>query len=270
MALIDPAEFFIKQASSIEGTLMPSLNSIDLTPQVHLDYQCRFGNFNVNPAEFFHLNSKLVRGSTRKIAANPEHVNSVIQSYIETSYNPAPESVDDMDASPIVAFELWRQQVPEYLHGLGQHSVERYYAFDTLVLTGNTLNKVLPGKSILWTDRLLTEAQLTAFNNALYGVAAEALSQSSSVLMIVGCPWRYMMMYGPRGYRKMLIDIGFVLSALNPAFEDGKAMMIDHFYDNEIDRILGLDGIERSIQTIIICADKALDVVDSATSEDKK
>ncbi len=269
MALIDPAEYFIKQTSSVEGTLMPPINSIDLMPQVHLDYQCRFGDFNVNPAELFHENSKLVRGSTRKIASDPNYVNSIIQTYIDTSYNPIPESVDNIDVSPILPFEIWQQQVPDYLHKLGRHDVKQYYAFDTLILSGNTLNKILPGKSILWTEQLLSEAQLEAFNHAFYGVAVEALSRSSCVLMIIGCPWRYMMMYGPRGYRKMLIDIGFVLSTLNPALEDGKAIMVDHFYDNEIDRILGFDGVERSIQVIIACADRVLEAVESASTEDE-
>ncbi len=59
------------------------------------------------------------------------------------------------------------------------------------------------------------------------------------------------MMFGTKGYRKMLLDLGYILGYYEEEMQSGKMTQLDYFYDNEVDRFLDLDGIEQSIQCVL-------------------
>lgn len=235
MVFIDPADYILEQQTTAEGTFMPPLNSIDLMPEVYREFQCRFGEQSINPAEFYHENSKIIRSSTRRIAENKESIDQIIQHYLETPYNFDPETISDINASPILPAFQWHQEVPKYLHTLGLFSPKRFYAIDAYVLTGNKLRKVLPNKQILVKDRNYNAEKLTKLTNAFYGPNKSATSEHDSLLFLVGCPWRYMMLFSAKGYRKMLLDLGYILGYYEKEIETGLMTQLDYFYDNEIE-----------------------------------
>lgn len=251
MSFTDPADYFLGQKTTAEGTFMPPVNSIDLMPEVYREFQCRFGDFSVNAAEFFHENSKVIRGSTRQISQNQESIDEVIEHYINTSYNFSPETIDNINDTPILPAFQWHQEVPECLHGLGINNYRRFYAIDAYVLTGNKLRKVLPNKQILVKDRVFDETKINKLHAAFYGPNAAAGQQYESFVFLVGCPWRYMMLFGVKGYRRMLMDLGAILADFDTEINSGALSQLEYFYDNEIDRFLDLDGIEQSIQCVL-------------------
>lgn len=257
MPFIDPADYFLDQKTTAEGTFMPPINSIDLLPEVYREFQCRFGELSINPAEFFHENSKVSRHTTRRIAENQQSINEIIQYYMDTPYNYSPDTVNSMNSSPILPVFEWHKEVPECLHSLGQHNPKRFYAIDVYVLTGNKLRKILPNKQILVKDRNYNELKLGKLNQSFYGPNADLVSEQDSLVFFVGCPWRYMMLFGAKGYRKMLIDLGCILSCYENEIQSGQMTQLDYFYDNEVDRFLMLDGIEQSIQCIFGVKDKS-------------
>ncbi|KZY45470.1 MULTISPECIES: hypothetical protein [Pseudoalteromonas] len=251
MPFIDPADYFLDQKTTAEGTFMPPINSIDLLPEVYREFQCRFGELSINPAEFFHENSKVSRHTTRRIAENQESIDQIIQHYMDTPYNYSPDTVSDMNVSPILPAFEWHKEVPQCLHSLGQFAPRRFYAIDAYVLTGDKLRKILPNKQILVKDRNYDAAKLEKLNQSFYGPSAGSVSTQDSLVFLVGCPWRYMMMFGTKGYRKMLLDLGYILGYYEEEMQSGKMTQLDYFYDNEVDRFLDLDGIEQSIQCVL-------------------
>lgn len=251
MAFIDPADYFLAQRTTAEGTFMPPINSVDLLPEIHREFQCRFGDFSVNPAEFFHENSKVIRSSTRRIAQNQQSIEQVIQHYLETPYNFSPDTVADISQSPILPAVQWRQEVPTALHQLGILNYKAFFAVDAYVLSGNQLRKILPNKQILVKDRNFSDKHLHKLQQAFYGPDTQATNKYQHFVFLVGSPWRYMMLFGPRGYRKMMLDLGQIMSGYQTELRQGTLVQLDYFYDNEIDRFLELDGVEQSIQLVL-------------------
>lgn len=251
MPFTDPADYFLSQRTTAEGTFMPPINCVDLLPELHREFQCRFGDLSLNAAEFYHENSKVIRSSTRRIAQNQESIASFIQHYIDTPYNYSPETVSDIGQSPILPAFQWRQQVPPAIHQLGIRDYLRYFALDAYVLSDNQLCKVLPNKQILVKDRIFGADKMKKLQAAFYGPDLEAGHTFRHLVFFVGCPWRYMMLYGPKGYRRMLMDLGHILAGLQPHIEKGALCPLEYFYDNEIDRFLDLDGIEQSVQFVL-------------------
>jgi hypothetical protein len=253
MIRIDPSQYFLAHPTSLEGTFIPPVNCVDLAAQTHLDFQFRFGKAAPHPAEVFHENSKRIRASTRAVAADQEAVETLIDRYMDTAYNPDPKSVGDLAASPIEVRQQWNSRLPTALHRLGLVHVRRHFSFDTLVLSKETLHRILPGKSIVWLEREYGPAQLQRFRAAFFGPGSTGFDAEATYAFIVGVPWRYMMLFGPRGYRLMLMDIGAILASLGAKSGDGPVQLVEHYYDNEVDRFLHLDGVEHSVQAILRC-----------------
>jgi len=247
----DPASFFNNYAGAVEETLLPPVNSIDLAPQAHREYQCRLGNRVESIAELFHDNSKNIRGSTRRMFEDLQARDAIIKRQIETSYAPDSDKIRDIEKSAVMPRDVWRKRVPAVLHPLGLRRLRRFYAIDAYVLSGHELMRVLPGKSILWKERNLDDYDLELLTRSFFGPVEGDVDQFSALVFFIGVPWRHMMLYGPRGYRAMLMDLGIILADFEPAMERAELVHIEHFYDNEVDRILGFDGISHSIQAVV-------------------
>lgn len=247
----DPANFFNHYAGAIEETLLPPVNSVDIAPQVHREYQCRLGNRTDNIAEVFHDNSKNIRRSTRRMFEDIEARDEIIKRQLDTSYAPDPEKIEDIEKSAVVPRSVWCKQVPTVLHPLGLRRAHRFYAIDAYVLNGNELLRILPGKSILLKERYLEHADIKALKRSFFGPLEGKFDEFAVLAFFMGVPWRHMMLYGPRGYRIMLMDLGIILADFEPALQKSKLVQIEHFYDNEIDKLLGFDGITQSVQAII-------------------
>jgi hypothetical protein len=69
------------------------------------------------------------------------------------------------------------------------------------------------------------------------------------VLFVLACPWRYMFLAGPRGYRHTLLDVGRVLHHLEtlPALQACRVRVVQDFHDTAVDRFCHADGLERSV-----------------------
>lgn len=251
MRMVDPAVFFESHPGAIEETLLPPWNSVDLAAMVHRDYQCRLGSRSENIAELYHDNSKNVRGSTRQIYCDQRSAEHILRHQIESSYAPDPDHIGNLQESAAIPRTQWTHDVPAALHGLGLKRVERFYAIDAYVLSDARLLKILPGKSILWLERHLDASDMASLHDSFFGPAAQAARNSGALVFFVGVPWRHMMLRGPRGYRSMLVDLGVILADFEPAMRAREIVQLEHFYDNEVDRILGFDGIVHSVQAIL-------------------
>lgn len=73
------------------------------------------------------------------------------------------------------------------------------------------------------------------------------------MLFLIACPWRYMLLYGPRGYRHTLLDLGRLLGYFQYRCEfDGHLLTIHQdFLDTKADDFVQADGVERSVYALL-------------------
>jgi hypothetical protein len=59
---------------------------------------------------------------------------------------------------------------------------------------------------------------------------------------------------GPRGYRRALLDCGALIQLLSSltARVNGTLAVTTDFYDRELDSVLGLDGVERTVAAVAV------------------
>lgn len=88
----------------------------------------------------------------------------------------------------------------------------------------------------------------TRVDSAFLGIDSDGLDGPSAILVMTGAFWRSMAKYGPRGYRYVLQESGHLgQNLLLAAATTGLAALpVGGFYDDEVDRILGIDGINEA------------------------
>lgn len=83
---------------------------------------------------------------------------------------------------------------------------------------------------------------------AFLGIEAGSSDGASGFLVMTGAFWRSMAKYGPRGYRYILQESGHLSQnlLLAAAAIDVAALPVGGFYDDDVDGILGVDGIHEA------------------------
>jgi SagB-type dehydrogenase family enzyme len=126
------------------------------------------------------------------------------------------------------------------------------HPFETYVLVNNVEGLKLGLYRFLALDHKLQEINL---EEDLADRIAEACYRQSFVkncaatFIFVAITYRTYWRYGERGYRYMHLDAGHVCQNLYLAAESigGGACAIGAFYDDELNNILGFDGVERFV-----------------------
>jgi SagB-type dehydrogenase family enzyme len=82
-----------------------------------------------------------------------------------------------------------------------------------------------------------------------------SLAASSSVaIVITGVFWRSRFKYGQRGYRFTLLEAGHVAQnlVLAAAGLELSALPLGGFYDREVERAIGVDGVDESALYVVL------------------
>jgi hypothetical protein len=110
---------------------------------------------------------------------------------------------------------------------------------------------------VLWVELLLTHSDRERLGDAIVGLPPPVLARARATLFLVLAPWRYMVLLGPRGYRRALMDAGALLRACRSlAGEHGlRAESTLDFYDHRVDEVLSLDGVERTVVAVVAVCD---------------
>ena len=130
---------------------------------------------------------------------------------------------------------------------------ELLYSIDLLVLRGGLLTRLFPQAPHLWTERLMADQERQMLGTK-FGLPPEAWEGTEAVLFLVACPWRYMLLHGPRGYRHTLLDVGRLLAYFEEkAGAHGLDLAVQqNFHDSVVDRFILADGLERSTYAVLI------------------
>lgn len=239
----------------LEESIVPSPHSIDLAHSPESDFLYRQVRPKPHVAELYHENSKLHPYTTLQPVADPRVHEQIRQWFFDTAYAVKAEYLLHEDP----ALRLSLDDLPPPLADLLQPFSEPgtyanlLYSIDLLVLYGGLLTRLFPEAPYLWTEREIND-QERQFLGMKLGVEPETWAEHTvAVLFAVACPWRYMLLHGPRGYRHTLLDVGRLLAYVEqeaPMHTFDVAVQ-QNYHDSAIDRMILADGLERSAYAIV-------------------
>lgn len=242
--------------SLIEETLFPSPNSVEFTRTPQNEYILRFGNHTANIAELFQENTKLIPYSTMIGAFDEQEYQEARKWYFTSSYRIKEE---DLKQDQTHYMMTKHHELPEPIRTLFAPFAEEgdltslLFSVDLFYLSGNRLVRQVPQTDYLWFEKNLTQFEQQLFRSSLLRVPQDKLADTKDFLILVGVPWRYMMFFGPRGYRKMMYEAGALMNRLaESATKLGLGpILCDDFFDARVDRVMLMDGTERTTLAII-------------------
>ena len=238
----------------LEAPIVPSPHSIDLSHSAASDYLYRQVKPKPHVAELYHENSKLSPHSTLQVPADTSMLEQVRRWFFETAYR--------VDEETLVAnglgLRISYNQFPKWLQGpLNLFSrqgslADLLYAIDLLVLHDGMLVRIVPESDYLWIEREVKN-EATLLPDLFWRLPSVSIEEYSTMLIVVACPWRYMLIYGPRGYRHTLLDIGRLLGYFQYQYESYGYPVTIHqdFLDAKADEFVQADGVERSVYALL-------------------
>ena len=239
-----------------EETVLPSPNSTDLLRTTRTDYMLRFDSRTTHIAELFQENTKLTPYSPLRPPDGEEELSHAKKFYFSTSYR---MQEDDVEPGMMDRVRLRHADLPAELARLmgplGKDGplASLLYGVDLFLLHRGRLLRVIPYTDGLWVEKRMLPGEEELFRRSILRQPAEAIAQSTAFLCVVAVPWRHMMVLGPRGYRHMMLEAGNLLAQLQFIANQLKLsprVSLD-FYDARVDKVLLLDGTERTTLAII-------------------
>ena len=238
----------------LETPIIPSPHSVDLSHSAASDYLYRQARLKPHVAELYHENSKLSPHSTLQVPPDTSMLEQVRRWFFETAYR--------VDEDTLVAnglgLRIPYEQLPKWLQrSLNLFSkpgslTDLLYALDLLVLHDGMLARIVPELDYLWIEREVKD-EATLLPGLFWRSPPVSIEECSTMLIVVACPWRYMVLYGPRGYRHTLLDIGRLLGYLQYQCEFYGYPVFVHqdFLDTKADEFVKADGVERSVYALL-------------------
>ena len=238
----------------LESSVIPSPHSIDLSHSAASDYLYRQVRAKPHVAELYHENSKLSLHSTLQIPSDTSILEQVRRWFFETAYRVDEETLVANGSGLRIPYD----QLPDWLQGpLSLFSkpsslTDLLYAADLLVLHDGVLFRIVPELEYLWVEREVKN-EATLLPDLFWRSPPVRLEEYSTMLIVIACPWRYMVIYGPRGYRHTLLDIGRLLGYLQHQYASSgyPATVHQDFLDTKADEFVQADGVERSVYAFL-------------------
>ena len=248
----EPLSELIK--SLLESSIVPSPHSIDLSHSVSSDSFSRQVRTKPHVAELYHENSKLSPHSTLQIPDDTLMLKEVRRWFFTTAYRVDEETLVDNGSGLRVPYDqlpVWLQRPLNPFSKPGSLA-DLLYAIDLLLLYDGMLVRIIPESGYLWIESEVTNGA-TLLPDLFWRSSPVKIEECSTMLIVIACPWRYMLIYGPRGYRHTLLDIGRLLGYLQYRCEFlGHSVTIHQdFFDTKADKFVQADGIERSVYALL-------------------
>ncbi len=252
--LTDPDSFLKRIQMSLESPPIPSPHSIDLSHSAASDYLYRQVRPKPHVAELYHENSKLNPHSTLQIPLDTSILEQVRRWFFETAYRVEEEAIVDNAPGlriPCDQLPSWLQD-PLNLFAKPGYLANLLYAIDLLLLHNEMLFRIVPELDYLWIEREVKN-EATFLPDLFWKSPPISIEECSTMLIVVACPWRYMLIYGPRGYRHTLLDIGRLLGYFQYQYEFYRYSATVHqdFLDTKVDEFVQADGVERSVYALL-------------------
>jgi hypothetical protein len=246
-------------AQMVEEALLPSPNSLELDRPPQKEYLHRLRAQPAQIAELFCENSKITPIDEQNQPLDVVMVERTRAWFHDTAYRPRDGDIDDQLAVQ-AGTRLAVAEFPDLLGAFcaalveDQAATTLLYALDLFLVVDLCSYRLAPHGCWAWLDRAFARIERQRLTSAILGVSDDARQGAGALLFIVAVPWRYMLFQGPRGYRRTLFDVGRLLERCE-AIARGTGIVLAStvdFLDHEVDRLLLLDGVERSTHAICL------------------
>ena len=209
------------------------------------DFLDRYGSPSVHEAELFHCNSRISTASQVNAPLTSDHVVEIRAWMDREAYVPK-EGTLDKPAAERAGFT--RTVTDEGLRCvMTDESIRSSLAVELYLWVAGMLYRMR--NRTLWLERRLAPDDARRMSDQLHLDRSDCSRHVRYLILYAGYPWRYMAFQGPRGYRRMLIELGQKISRVEDLLQKAgltAATSLD-FYDDTIESLLGFDGIETTL-----------------------
>jgi hypothetical protein len=248
-----------KLITMLDSTLIPSLNGVELQRSSVSDFQYRLASKSPNIAELYHENSKLSKYLDRCVITDEETIRFVKEWYLSTTCKISEEDIAEGKGQ---SFLRNINSVPDQLQTIfrsleSDQEAELLYSLDVLMLYENKVYRYIPLSDHLWLEKKENSDALNELRAMVIGAERDSIDKASAIIFLVGCSWRNMIFYGPRGYRNTVLDAGFLTHHFLQIAKDSRfsLQVFQNFFDRKVDNFLNLDGVERFTLMLIAVLD---------------
>jgi len=240
---------------TLEQTLIPSPNVVELAPAKAAGFVNRLAPGHDDVAETFHMNTRLSRQQPDVRLRAGERA-AVRQWYFTTCARYRDDDLVLDDRTVRLPHESLNEPLRAMLSAFGAAGSARtlLYRCDLMVVLDGAVCRQPPGEDAVWVERRLSAEELDRFHAvAADEEARQEVGAALAVFAVVGVPWRSMVDGGPRGYRRMLMDAGVLLDVLGGLAQHHglRPSHVHDFYDDEVDELFYLDGLEHSVLALV-------------------
>ena len=209
------------------------------------DFLDRYGSLSIHEAELFHCNSRISTASQVNAPLSSDHIGEIRAWMDREGYVPKEGTLDE-HAGERAGFT--RTETDEGLRCvMADEAIRSSLAVELYLWTGCMLYRVR--NRSLWLERRLSPDDTNRMVDQLHLDRPHSTREARYLILYAGYPWRYMAFQGPRGYRRMLIELGQKISRVEDLLQKSgltAATSLD-FYDDTIESLLGFDGIETTL-----------------------
>lgn len=211
-----------------------------------LDYHQRSTSANISVAELYHENSKLFPQMLSELTASFADVESFRREFLR-------RRAAVQHACPAV-LDLGRRQ-RELLAAIATSTeAELLYGIELRVMAGEMVATYEPVSDRIKVVKQLSAKDINMLRTALRLFSApEEPPYNGPLLFILGCFARNDILFGPRGYRRTLVEAGQVAQeVLRQAKQLGIATRLRYdFTDRDVDSVLEADGVEQGTLIVV-------------------
>ena len=193
----------------------------------------------VHPAEACLVASRMTTDTATQIAG-PEEVETTRAAFLSQYTNAVPLPGE---ARPLDPEHPLDRLLISVLQDAPSHRA--LFGCDLLVVTSSQAAVLRPAAGMLWRRTLMSPLAIDQFRAAC-GVDLE----QAAAFVLVGVPWRYMQLLGPRALQRCLADVGTVAATLERGVDGIGTSWMWEFMNVQADAALEYDGLERSVMAI--------------------
>lgn len=244
----------VTYTAGLEQTVLPSPQVTNLDPGRRDVYADRLADAAGSAADHYQVNSRLRPWELADLPSAQE-VRAVQEWFLRSGRSYDPDQLRSGVDAPLRPLSGLPAPFAALLGRFGPDGpmAPSLYPADLVVVDDDELALMPPNGPALVVERRPGPGVRTALAGAVPEAQRAVVTQAPWLLAVVTVPWRHMVLYGERGYRRALMETGvLVTNTCGIALECGlrPVPMLD-FADTVVDRVLDNDGVERFCAALI-------------------
>lgn len=209
------------------------------------DFLDRYGTMSIHEAELFHCNSRISTASQVNVPLSPERADELRTWLDREGYVPQEDALDEPESERTGFTRVDLDGTMRCL--LAAPEISSLLAVELYFCVAGMLYRMRNQR--LWLERRLSSEDAKKMSDYLHLEQPNGSLEVRHLILYVGFPWRYMALQGPRGYRRMRVELGKQISRVEQLLQAAGlavATSLD-FYDVTVESLLGFDGVETTL-----------------------